>query len=202
MRTKLLLIACIACLTIMFAASPSPASITLGGITFDDNAFADQLVSSSGNWSYNGVSLEASLVGSDLNTYAVALYSSENVVMKFTDNFIKNGPGADLAVFEIGSTSGTGEPVAITINGITHTYTTYWVVADASVAQINLDDFNISAGGLVSTLMASGITGWNVDYAVFGAMNSVSSAVPIPGAVWLLGSGLLGLGGWRRFRKS
>jgi hypothetical protein len=28
------------------------------------------------------------------------------------------------------------------------------------------------------------------------------TVVPIPGAVWLLGSGLLGLGGWRRFRKS
>jgi hypothetical protein len=26
--------------------------------------------------------------------------------------------------------------------------------------------------------------------------------VPLPSAVWLLGSGLLGLGGWRRFRKS
>ena len=27
-------------------------------------------------------------------------------------------------------------------------------------------------------------------------------SVPIPGAVWLLGSGLLGLAGWRRFRKN
>jgi len=26
-------------------------------------------------------------------------------------------------------------------------------------------------------------------------------AVPVPGAIWLLGSGLLGLAGWRRFRK-
>ena len=29
-----------------------------------------------------------------------------------------------------------------------------------------------------------------------------NTPVPLPGAVWLLGSGLLGLGGWRRFRKS
>jgi hypothetical protein len=28
-----------------------------------------------------------------------------------------------------------------------------------------------------------------------------AQVVPIPGAVWLLGSGLLGLAGWRRFRK-
>jgi len=26
--------------------------------------------------------------------------------------------------------------------------------------------------------------------------------VPLPGAVWLLGSGLLGLVGWRRFKQS
>lgn len=29
-----------------------------------------------------------------------------------------------------------------------------------------------------------------------------ANPVPLPGAVWLLGSGLLGLGGWKRFRKS
>lgn len=29
-----------------------------------------------------------------------------------------------------------------------------------------------------------------------------TNPVPLPGAVWLLGSGLLGLSGWRRFRKN
>ena len=31
---------------------------------------------------------------------------------------------------------------------------------------------------------------------------SSAAPIPIPGAVWLLGSGLLGLGAWRRFKKS
>jgi hypothetical protein len=36
----------------------------------------------------------------------------------------------------------------------------------------------------------------------FDSLSFGEGVVPIPGAVWLLGSGLLGLGGWRRFRRS
>jgi len=33
-------------------------------------------------------------------------------------------------------------------------------------------------------------------------LDATITTVPIPGALWLLGSGLLGLTGWRRIRKS
>jgi hypothetical protein len=39
-------------------------------------------------------------------------------------------------------------------------------------------------------------------FVLYGEMDSLVNIVPVPGAVWLLGSGLLGLAGWRRFRKS
>jgi hypothetical protein len=51
----------------------------------------------------------------------------------------------------------------------------------------------------------AGITISNEDLGGIGIddlrISNAVSSVPIPGAVWLLGSGLLGLAGWRRFRK-
>jgi hypothetical protein len=47
---------------------------------------------------------------------------------------------------------------------------------------------------------------WNditgTHYPVYGIIERDVAPVPLPGAVWLLGSGLVGLMGWRRFKKS
>ena len=43
---------------------------------------------------------------------------------------------------------------------------------------------------------------WQVDAGYYSVDNVAYSAVPVPPSLLLLGSGLLGLVGWRRFRKS
>jgi len=47
-----------------------------------------------------------------------------------------------------------------------------------------------------------GPDGKNDYYFVLGIGVQPTNPVPIPGAVWLLGSGLVGLAGLRKFRKS
>lgn len=190
-------------LTIIFVSAQAYASIVLGGNTFDNNAFADKLVSYYGStWTFwNAPTLEAAMTGSNLNSYgATTNQPSAYAILKFTDNFIKNGPGADLAVYEISGGAGSGEPVSITIGGITNVYLTvsgYIGYANASVALINLDDYGIASGALVNTIQVNGIANWDPDYAVFGAINNVSS-VPLPGALFLFGPVLAGLAALRR----
>jgi hypothetical protein len=46
-----------------------------------------------------------------------------------------------------------------------------------------------------------GFEEWHTGSADSTILNLSISSVPVPGGLWLLGSGLLGLAGWRRFRK-
>ncbi|MFO0887957.1 MAG: hypothetical protein U0790_02300 [Isosphaeraceae bacterium] len=79
-------------------------SITVGGITFDDTAFADALVSSAGEFSVGGgaESLPGAVTGSVVSDYAFSFSPGAQVVLGFTDNTILNGPGPDVAIFELG----------------------------------------------------------------------------------------------------
>jgi|GEM_PF-1885251 len=211
-------------LTLLFSVAPSSAATTVAGYSFNDNAFPDQLLSSYAPVAYPwntdpaGTSLQAALTGSSLGKDAVSLSDSAYAVLKFNNIFVQNGPGADLAVFELSSAggSGGGEPVRLTINNITNTYMTYWTgynnngyngagggsVSGVYVALIDLNDFQIPSGGLVNVIQINGVQAWgslgqwDTDYCVFGALNV--APVPIPGALVLFLPGLVGLAAIRR----
>ena len=186
----------------LLATAPVFASITIGGITFDDNAFVDSLTSSSGSWTVSGAAtLEDSLIGSDTNSYAFCFGgpSACSLNLAFTDNTAVNGAGADIAVFELG----VPDNFEMKVNGITNTYSTADTGFTAAGFQLNvglvdLSDFGIGAGDSVSSIELFSIddndTGTTISFDTIGAINS-SGTVPEPGSIALFGTGLAGLAG-------
>jgi hypothetical protein len=71
---------------------------------------------------------------------------------------------------------------------------------------VGSDTNSYSAGGLYYRILGTQSPQWantfGVDDDLFFHTWVDTAPVPLPPTFWLLGSGLLGLGGWRRFRKS
>ncbi|MBD2180467.1 PEP-CTERM sorting domain-containing protein [Planktothrix sp. FACHB-1355] len=174
-------------------ANTANAATFVAGYTFDDNAFSDSLLSFSGDYTISGGSLEQVLTDSDLTTYAFSFSPDAYVNLGFTDNFLVNGAGDDLVLFELGIPD-TFE-VSLTVGGITNSYTssnTGFQAAGYNVnaLSINLDDFGVAAGGLLSNVVVGlgiqTISGTVPSLAVVGALNSApvggSTSVPEPGS--------------------
>ncbi len=101
------------------------ATQIVAGITFEDNAFADRIMSTDFTGLYEACqgfpssSLEEALLGPNLNTWFDYGYHDmvpgddgdynssappyQYIELGFTDNVIVNGPGADLVIFELGT---------------------------------------------------------------------------------------------------
>lgn len=189
------------------------AVTTVAGFNFQDNAFADTVLSSSGTYTLGGAAtLQAAVTGSSLTHYAFSFSPGAYIQVGFTDNYLVNGPGNDLALFEYGAPDSFG--VRLTILGVTHTYATvftgYTGVVDGTtwnvnVAQVNLDDFGVAAGAQLSSIVVGmdivGGSGTVPSLGVVGALNSadVTSGVPDAGStISLLGMAFLGLGALKR----
>lgn len=187
---------------------------TVGGINFADGAIADVLVSSSGNFTnyastpsaISAAQLEADITDLSGGTWVQGVTGSETLDLDFSSRTLVNGVGADLAVFMVGN------PVDVNVSlpGLgtgTILYDGVYTGSDISyqgsvyalmVAMVDVTDFGVAAGAQFETVRIDAY--WPVS--LVGALNSVeTTAVPVPAAVWLFGSGLLGLVGVARRRS-
>jgi hypothetical protein len=194
---KLITICLVGAMALGFGiVSAANATVVVGGYSFDDNAFADYLISSSGSYLTSGGSLESCVTGANVNTWAGSWSSGAYLDLGFSDNYLVNGPGNDLALFDLG-VEATFE-VSVTIGGTTYLYDTFYTGYSGAgynlnLALVNLDDFGLAAGTLLSHIVIGmdnlGHSDTPPALAVAGALNSI----PEPATVTLLGLGALSL---------
>ena len=193
------------------------AITTVAGINFQDNAFADTVISSSGTYTLNGAStLQAAVTGSSLGKDAFSSLSGAFIQLGFTDNYLVNGSGIDLVLFDIG----LPDTFSVTLNGKTFDYGTSSTGMtgtganagqEINVAAIDLSDFGIVAGAQLSSIMIgmdiSGNSGTTLpSLSVAAALNSaaVTPSVPDAGSTFSLLSATLLFCGLlkRKFQKN
>ncbi len=201
MKIKLLLALGAAAL----AASAASASVSVGGYTFDNNAFVDALTASSGSYTTSGGSLASVLTDVNAASYAFSFSPGAYVDLSFTDNVAVNGAGKDIVLFELGVPDGWN----VTIGGITNSYTSAGTGFTAggfglNAAAFDLSDFGIAAGSSISSLRLSFFTaggGTIASTSLIGALNSGPAGGVPEASTWAMliaGFGLTGAAMRRR----
>jgi len=179
----------------------STSAVTIAGVTFQDNAFADSVISSSGSFTTSGGTLADVLTDKNVGTYALSQDAGAYVELGFTDNALVNGPGPDLALFELGSPPDTFQ-IALSIGGQTINYTSaatgFLSILDAqhiypiNLAEVDLSDFGVAAGasldkvviGLSFQTQANATVSTVPSLSLVGALNTV----PDSGSMLSLGA--------------
>ena len=180
--------------SILFSHAANAA--TIGGLTFDDNAFADALLSSSGTFSTSGAAVADVLTDNNPGTFAFSNSAGAFAELGFTDNVAVNLAGNDIALFELG----VPDTFNVTINGITKSLLTVDTGLSAggfalNVAQLDLSDFGLGTNSVINKLLIGLDTiapsGTVPSLSLVGALHSASStSIPTPALL----PGLIGLG--------
>ena len=129
---------------------------------------------------------------------STATAGSITLTLGFASNTLVNGTLNDLVLFDIG----TPDAFTVTINNQTMTASTLDTGfttskgAQLNAAVIDLSSFGVANGATVPSIDI-GLARGGASFALAGAISSV----PVPAAVWLFGSGLLGLVGVARRKR-
>lgn len=175
-------------------------------------------VSSLGNPLYNltngsGTLNDGKLSGSDKNNQLFWLADKSSITLnlasstKISDISIFGGDNTNSAV------TGTLTGWDVTINGITQSFNSTGFGALGYFSKVPMNDLVSLAGSSLSNLVTRQITlsnftgGFAGSYVnigeiqVNGGLPPSTNAVPVPGAVWLFASGLMGLIGYSRRKQ-
>jgi hypothetical protein len=197
-------------------------AITLFGYNFDDDAFSDNANYISGDidywgfskWGYtetgdDNIDLDSALNGSDLYTGIEGQADQLNnkshyiVEIEFIDNYLFNGPGVDLIVWERGAV----EPIRVSLfDPISFTWTVpnYYtpikvgdlngsvdISSGVNVASVDFSHWNLSSSVPIHKIrLIANFDYASPDIAAFGGLNS--RPIPEPSTLVLFGLGLLG----------
>ncbi len=181
-------------LVMMLTVSAGAHATTIAGITFEDDAFVDSVVSSFGTFGPSafysasvGASGTSAIIGANVDTWAHSLTPDAYIEIGFTDNAIVNGAGADLGIFEIGNIL---EPQFFTLTvsdmlsqtNVVQVNTSFTSFTNGNGIKINygtldLSDLGLAAGAVVTSLVFTSVCDSTTDAFTGGACTTGSQAM-------------------------
>lgn len=207
-------------ISVFYLLSTDTFAVSVAGITFDDNAIANQVTGSNGtfvNWNpaFDITGISSAQLATDMTDTSAASYvfshdSNAYIDLAFTNTSVYNGAGNDLAIFFVGTGSHTGNLTllddnlgSIAFSDLTFTgYNVPELFYDASgkqiispiyVSYLDLSVLGIEEGVALNNFRLE-IANASAAPSLLAALNTTApAAVPLPPTLLLFISGLLGL---------
>ncbi len=186
-------------LSAVFVFGPAQA-VMIGGFDVGATATFD-LANTTGNFNVTNSGSFAIAAGDDTVETFVSGDGAATLALTFAAGDLVDGVGNDLVLFEIG----TAETLNFSVNGTgfsldpldtTESITLLPPIGEdrtLNALAVDLSGIDLSAGALILLNMSD----QGADFALAGAL----TPIPVPAAVWMFGTGLIGLVGIARRRR-